>query len=291
MLKIKFPPIRVHCWGGLGSQLFALALIEDLRQDLPKRSIKLILHTGGVTKRLSEIDSIAGEIKIEYKDDFRPKQTKDSKITLSSRKQSIKNQLGKAFNYFGFIAKANSSKQYLALRPWVLSTRGHYSRREISSKSIKSIASRLESACQISREISQNHSLAVQYRLGDLLTLGEKNPVSAQLITAECKNLIEENNISDLWLYSDSPSIASKNLNDLGANVKIHVQDVTTIQVIIDSINTDLFIGTSSKISFWITLLRFHLGKNSPGSLPKGNEQNIIPLFKFGTDLSAIKYY
>lgn len=291
MLGLKFPPIRVHCWGGLGSQLFALALIADLQRDLPRRSIKLILHTGGVTKRLSEIDSIAVGIEIEYKNDFMPKQTKTSKISLSSRKQSVKTQLGKFLNYFGFIAEANSSEQYMKLRPWVLSARGHYSRREISSKSIKSIAFRLESACQASRDISQNYSLAVQYRLGDLLTLDEKNPVPAQGIIAESADLIEENNISDLWLYSDTPAIASNNLSELKSQVRIHVQDVTTIQTIIDSINTDFFIGTSSKISFWITLLRFHLGKNSPGSLPIGNEGNIIPLFRIEADLSRIKFY
>ena len=51
-------PLRVHCWGGLGSQLYALAVAYDLQRKYPKRKIKLLLHTGGVTKRVSELDFI-----------------------------------------------------------------------------------------------------------------------------------------------------------------------------------------------------------------------------------------
>ena len=58
MKYFSFIPIRVHCWGGLGSQLYALSTAYDLKIKYPKRKIKLVLHTGGVTKRVSELDFI-----------------------------------------------------------------------------------------------------------------------------------------------------------------------------------------------------------------------------------------
>ena len=53
MLK-KIIQIYIHCWGGLGSQLFAWALYLDIERKFPKRRINLVLHSSGVTRRLPE---------------------------------------------------------------------------------------------------------------------------------------------------------------------------------------------------------------------------------------------
>ena len=48
--------VQIHCWGGLGSQLNAWATAEAIKQKFKHKSVAIILHTGGVTKRISEID-------------------------------------------------------------------------------------------------------------------------------------------------------------------------------------------------------------------------------------------
>jgi len=58
MIRYWVPPIRVHCWGGLGSQLFGWSLYEDLQIRYPSRRIHVYLHQGGVTQRPSEIDHV-----------------------------------------------------------------------------------------------------------------------------------------------------------------------------------------------------------------------------------------
>ena len=64
------PSIKIHCWGGIGSQLFTLALALDLNKRYPKRPIKFIFHTGGVTRRSLEIDFLPEKFRYEVKDDF-----------------------------------------------------------------------------------------------------------------------------------------------------------------------------------------------------------------------------
>ncbi len=56
--------------GGLGSQLFAVALLKDIQKGSPKRRIAIILHTGGVTRRLPEVVDLFPEISFNYMDDF-----------------------------------------------------------------------------------------------------------------------------------------------------------------------------------------------------------------------------
>ena len=63
--------LRIHCWGGLGSQLYAVALIYDLLKRFPKRKITLYLHTSGATRRHSEIEGIADIFEIKQVDDFK----------------------------------------------------------------------------------------------------------------------------------------------------------------------------------------------------------------------------
>ena len=66
--------LRIHSWGGLGSQLFALSLIFDLVRKFPKKRIELIHHTAGVTRRLFEVDfMLNSKTELVVKDDFTTK--------------------------------------------------------------------------------------------------------------------------------------------------------------------------------------------------------------------------
>jgi hypothetical protein len=65
-----FNKIYVHCWGGLGSQLFAYSISEYLHEKYPKKGIRLVLHTSGVTKRTPAIKFVGQKFQIILKDDF-----------------------------------------------------------------------------------------------------------------------------------------------------------------------------------------------------------------------------
>ena len=136
-------PINIHVWGGLGSQLFALALVEDLAQKFPKRSLRMIFHTGGVTYRKLDIAPLLSEYKFFVKDDYashsvsratgRPVNNISSKVTQS------KIFLKKLAFFLGFSRALDSDQDFQRCKPWIISVRGHYTYRVISPYSIERI--------------------------------------------------------------------------------------------------------------------------------------------------------
>ena len=48
-------------------------MAEDFKAISPKRSIKIVLHTGGVTRRIPEVTELFPEYEYEYKEDFQQK--------------------------------------------------------------------------------------------------------------------------------------------------------------------------------------------------------------------------
>ena len=52
MILRLIPPIKIHCWGGLGSQLYALALAIDLKHRFYTRKIDTKTHQFNIIKRV-----------------------------------------------------------------------------------------------------------------------------------------------------------------------------------------------------------------------------------------------
>jgi hypothetical protein len=50
--------IKAHYWGGIGSQLFALAVLFEINKEIPNRDIEPIHHSAEVTKRFFELESM-----------------------------------------------------------------------------------------------------------------------------------------------------------------------------------------------------------------------------------------
>ena len=61
---------HIHCWGGLGSQMYAWALLERLQNKYPNRKFKLVFHTGGVTKRLPDLEPLFMQSEKDFVQDF-----------------------------------------------------------------------------------------------------------------------------------------------------------------------------------------------------------------------------
>ena len=96
-LNTLLPNLRIHSWGGLGSQLFAAHIVLRLKQQYPGRRVRVIVHTSGVTKRYTELNFTRLGIKIIEIDDFlKPK----LQTTLQVRRRFKYIKLLKAFLVF-----------------------------------------------------------------------------------------------------------------------------------------------------------------------------------------------
>ena len=252
--------LRVHSWGGLGSQLFALSLIFDLMKKSPKKRIELLHHTAGVTRRLFELDfMLSPKIQLIVRNDFileanleGKKITKTLKINLLMFIKYILNKLKLSINFDMY----NSIKM---IKPWSIELRGHYSKRPVSSEFLEYCLKTFN--YNSSEQKKYSNTLIVHYRLGDLLTLPEKSIIQPEMMITEIIGVLKFKDITNLDVYSDSPEVAKKMLSPIDSLVEtVRYIDVTTREVIENSIHAQYFIGTNSKVSIWILKLRNHLG-------------------------------
>lgn len=259
MKFFNYIPLRVHCWGGLGSQLYALSVAYDLQIKSPKRKIKLVLHTGGITKRLSELDFIQNiDFEIIQVHDFQI-QNKEYNRHIESNKIELKKFLTKILYFFNFIVSANSNFDFDKVRPWTVSIRGNYFNRTISSGFYSYILKHINLEEQ---QPNRTHNeIAIHYRMGDLLTLTEKSISPANKIIDTVREVQKIGNNLKIYVYSDSPQIAKETLFNAGLTDEFLVKDLLTIDVIRACVGANYFIGTGSKVSLWIVNLRRYMGE------------------------------
>ena len=282
MFKI-LPPLRVHTWGGLGSQLFAIALADDLFHRFPKRTVRIILHTGGVTLRDPEVTDVFPEFNYGYVQDFKPY----SRATNGEMEKS-NNGLRKFIKILafktGFLAFCNDDAETNNLSPWVLSIRGHYAYRNINSDFLEKLFNAMIRQCPIN---DQNQDCSIHYRLGDLLSINEKSPIAANSIISEYSRIDKEIEFSKVVIFSDSPIEARSRFSSFGEK-ELVFPDISTLEVLSQSVHSKYFIGTSSKISFWIAAIRAVVHERK-SSLPESNANQYSTLL--GDKLKLIQTY
>ena len=103
------PNIKIHAWGGLGSQLYALALSIDLDGNFTTREVNIVAHSSGVTRRAPEYAIYSDEI--EYKDDFSKSPTRNFHVF-----NSIKNIVKALLLRIGVYAYCNSDNEVEMLK-------------------------------------------------------------------------------------------------------------------------------------------------------------------------------
>lgn len=260
-------PLRIHCWGGFGSQLFAILQYWNLQRRFPGRKLVLIIHTSGVTRRDIEIESLLRNIPFKVVDDFEGQRGPTTKQLKSSRKiEMIKAKLYVLFKALlkstGLLSDLENTQAYSSLKPWLLSVRGHYTRYPFSSadllklyKVISAVNSE-DLGCESMVDV-----LTIQYRLGDLLNLPEKGFVDSRLVSNIANSIVDKFHISKTILLTDSPAEAIQLLDTSNRNWKVAtLSPISTVKICVDSSE---FIGTNSKISFWITVFRALMNKES----------------------------
>lgn len=257
-------PLRIHSWGGFGSQLNALAFALEIQNRDFCRPLEIVIHTGGVTERKPEILGLIPDlIRHSVQEDFRPSSQ------LVKNTTSIRTKLSKILNFLKVLRKDIGDFTSIEIKPWTLSIRGHYSYFRYSKPVIDELISILsiDLNCNDFRQ-----SKVVHYRLGDLLHL-EKEYVGPEMLIQVMTSI----DLSDWKILTDSPQQAQEMFQKVGAPIKsVSFKCIDSILVIQAGVSAKYFIGTSSKISIWISLFRTHLNMGNtymPKSMKFGMQQ------------------
>ena len=258
MNKLKFLDLKIHCWGGLGSQLYALAIANSLQAKFKWRRVSLVLHTSGVSMRLAELNFIENlPFEVKQINDF--SHLTRSKFETTQLKEPLFKKFVKNALYFTrFVCTANTDGEFVKVRPWTLALRGHYSYRTIESSFYDYLLMNLKDKVNDS-SVNQN-VISIHYRMGDLLELSNKSVYPVEKIVEKVNELTKSNNFSKIIVYSDSPKNVEDTLVSAGLNKDFSVRDVDAIDVVCECAISGYFIGTNSKISLWIVNIRRFLG-------------------------------
>ena len=259
-------PLQIHVWGGLGSQLHACFLSHRIQSDFPKRKVSLIFHSSGITRRPPEVLGLLGDLDYRIVDDFVAPQ---NQIDLKRRfRKELKQRF---FSRFHIIESCNNEIEYKRLRSWTLQARGHYSNLNLSANFSKMTLGRMRELGDFSAmelyEVS--HSGSIHVRLGDLLEIEEKNPTNFQDVIDVVRANVDTLEKIGLCIYSDSPHVAKEILNEFSFTVlaKDKYQE-NAMNALVGMVDCSVFIGTGSKLSLWVAVLRFHADFTRPTFLP-----------------------
>jgi hypothetical protein len=250
--------LRVHSWGGLGSQMFALSLIFEIRKEYPRRRIKVIHHTSGLSRRLFEIEfMLDNKTQLMTTDDYvKPtnlknfKSDKPKKLVLKAAKSIL--------NFFALSVDFDSNNSLKRIKRWTYEVRGHYSKSLVSENFLKHCVSFYK--VDNTEKIRMQNSLVIHYRLGDLIDLPGRSNIKFNEILQVVHNTLKTNNFERIIIYSDSVDIAKEMLTSLeDLMIPIDYSDLPTISLVTHSVNAKFFIGTNSKVSIWIVTIREYL--------------------------------
>ena len=252
--------LKIHCWGGLGSQLLALNYYLRVQELYPRKRIILVLHTGGITARNSEIDFLSNKINLLKVDDYRAgsndkqSHTTDSNSIFNFVKASIK----PLANNFRFVI--TDDKKVLKVKFWTFSVRCTYTSNILRKQDIVHMADILG----ITSNSAEQNFTGVHYRMGDLPTLKPSALVPLDSISKIINDLIKAGAVIDkVRIYSDS-IIDNSNLQ-LPKEIDSEWKSVDTLQTISELSKAQYFIGTSSKVSLWVAIFRWAL--NTAGNV------------------------
>ena len=252
--------LKIHCWGGLGSQLLALNYYLRVQEIFPGKRIILVLHTGGITARNSEIDFLSNRINLLKVDDYRAgsndkqSHTTDSNSIFNFVKASIKSLT----NNFRFVI--TDDRKVLKVKFWTFSVRCTYTSNILRKQDIVHMADILG----ITSNSAEQNFTGVHYRMGDLPTLKPSALVPLNSISEVINDLVKDGAVIDkVRIYSDS-IVENSNLQ-LPKDIDTEWKSVDTLQTISELSKAQYFIGTSSKVSLWIAIFRLCLAV--PGSI------------------------
>ena len=289
-LPIRLPRVKIHVWGGLGSQLHAWYLFESLRLRYPNREFVLVFHTSGVTRRLPEIVKLLPKNSSLLVDDYQA--SSDLSVAHKNKisiRRGILRFLKLLISPILINSRFDGNLESSSIRFWTLAIRGHYSKNRIGGEALQIIASKLDLNNLTLNSGSIPQALVIHIRLGDLLELTSKLPTDLKLAAAQIAKILESSDYSKVRLHSDSPAIAESMLGDfLNLQIEI-VQNENPLDALLDFVHGDCFVGTSSKLGIWAAILRGYLDK--PHTYLPSNLEQSIRILMGSKERFPVNYY
>ena len=290
MKKLFFYKIRVHCWGGLGSQLFAWAMAEQLKIKFPSKDIQIILHNSGVTRRESAIGFLSNKFIITNMNDYAL--PKNSGTRLSNRYLKLRVFTKSVLDHLGFVIYSSNRNTIAKVKPWTLVLRGHYAHDTVPVSILHSIIDQISIHKELCFDIpkSAQETLGIHYRLGDLLKLNDKTYIHPDTLGKFIMENVKSYNQKVISVYSDDITVAKRYLGHyLPQNVQFIDKDIW--DTLIELTNQDLFIGTNSKISLWVALFRKSQDPNSYVALPRTMAKELDKILFKSCKIETIDFY
>ena len=258
------PTITIHSWGGFGSQLFTAYLVLKLQHYHPKRRLRVVVHTSGVTRRDSELDFRVLGVEMIEKDDFSPKiDTVDIKFNNVSQyfSRKIKNLGKKSMLKLGFLCTLNDDRILSSIKPWTISIRGHYTQMSFDPSSIAQLYSLIR--LPEYSDLQNRYGLVIHYRLGDLLYIEQKDPIEPQRIGLVVNQIAHTSHGSILLTDSD-PLESRAYIHSIPMLNEVEIENLPPRSTLMTCVHANDFVGTNAKLSLWSAVFRqFLFNKNS----------------------------
>jgi len=251
-IKKILPAIRIHSWGGFGSQLFALIIAGRLSKKAKYRRIRIIFHTSGVTERNLEIpQNWLERYEIEKIADFSNALSSNGIKRSTCLFKVFRQILRKFTQLLGIINSSNAEEDFRKIRPWILAIRGHYTQIHLTYAEIHTLMKHFE----LDNDKSVTRANAIHYRLGDLLILNEKSIIDPdrvlQIWKKHCKAELP------LRIFSDGNSSQFEKVwKSVEGPPRFEFQMLSPIETIQSCYRAEEFIGTNAKLSLWIAIFR-----------------------------------
>lgn len=272
---------RIHVWGGLGSQLYALAYALTIaRSHKVKRHLELVFHNGGVTKRVPEVADLFGT-KFSYSivEDYRYEKSSSFQsqnkmiVSILKIRQLTRFIVSKILRVCRIVIKFNGKNSKIF--PWSISVRHHYRDLELDKKIVLEIMYKLNNLFG-KYTFDCSHCVVVHYRLGDLIGLKPVIPASE---LAKTINIASQSyGVSKCIVFSDSPELAAKYLSKHLDCEEVEFLSGTPISTLLSCAGARVFVGTESKLSFWAVY--FRLAGNLGNSILPASSQGEMSLLR-----------
>jgi hypothetical protein len=264
------PTLKVHSWGGYGSQLFTAYLVLLIQRKFPLRKIQIVLHTSGVTRRTTEFDFSVLGVCSKQVEDFQAS-SHNSPINRVSRRFRFlvftKSLLKALLIKIRLVVLANDDDSFGKISLWTFSIRGHYTWLSLSEVEVQRLYALIFQ--NRSHIFHPTNDTLVHYRLGDLITLQDKNPISPTRIRDILTKHQNSKGLGSLVVLTDSPIAALLEfVGDIPALANSSTLNCSPLETISNCVRAEAFIGTNAKISLWATIFRLFL-YNRKSSLPR----------------------
>lgn len=259
------PTLKIHSWGGFGSQLYTLHLALQIRTKYPWRKLLVVIHSSGVTKRFSELDWNLFGIQANEINDFKKAGISGKELNYKSvpyRIIRLTKEVGsKALQVMRIVQNANCDKSFRNVKYWTISLRGHYTNLTLSPEILYIIYSKLLLKPGSTDVLESD--LVIHYRLGDLLTLNQKSPIPHQRVDSLLKRMLKENN-SCVVLTDSSQFDYQEFTRDSIFLKSLESRKLDPCETLSLCIRAKNFIGTSAKLTIWAAIFRQYVyGKQS----------------------------